>query len=280
MTTLGICHDSTRARKKQLEELGVESIRDIPDDFELTEIQRRAATCVQTGEPWFDSEGLKTELASLKYPSATSGLRDSKPGVPRFRGHATLTTNCRFSGQCMSQREPGAEPEHYEFLATDASDPRREFIASLCDALGESGSIVVYNQRSSRSGFQNLPLVSGVRGSDQAHSSPPVGFASRRSKAHVYHPAFAGSYSLKSVLPALVPEMTYEGMAVRERAGCGAGLGIADAWKRGSSRARQDQEGSAGLLRAGHAGIVKTPRSSQAKHSVILRYRTILFWRA
>jgi hypothetical protein len=31
---------------------------------------------------------------------------------------------------------------------------------------------------------------------------------------HVYHPAFAGSYSLKAVLPALVPEMTYEGMAV------------------------------------------------------------------
>ena len=31
---------------------------------------------------------------------------------------------------------------------------------------------------------------------------------------HVYHPAFAGSYSLKSVLPALVPEMTYAGMPV------------------------------------------------------------------
>ena len=31
---------------------------------------------------------------------------------------------------------------------------------------------------------------------------------------HVYHPCFSGSYSLKSVLPALVPEMTYEGMPV------------------------------------------------------------------
>ncbi len=33
-------------------------------------------------------------------------------------------------------------------------------------------------------------------------------------REHVYHPAFAGSYSIKSVLPALVPEMTYEGMEV------------------------------------------------------------------
>jgi predicted RecB family nuclease len=31
---------------------------------------------------------------------------------------------------------------------------------------------------------------------------------------HVYHPAFAGSFSLKAVLPALVPDMTYEGMEV------------------------------------------------------------------
>ena len=67
---------------------------------------------------------------------------------------------------------------------------------------------------------------------------------------------------LKAVLPALVPEMSYEGMAVAN--GQDAGL----AWEslvRGGldgSRARQDQEGSAGLLRAGHAGIVKTPRSS------------------
>jgi predicted RecB family nuclease len=39
---------------------------------------------------------------------------------------------------------------------------------------------------------------------------------------HVYHPAFAGSFSLKAVLPALVPDMTYEGMAVAN--GTDAGL--------------------------------------------------------
>src|ERR1700674_1693909 len=33
-------------------------------------------------------------------------------------------------------------------------------------------------------------------------------------REYVYHPAFAGSYSIKSVLPALVPEMTYDGMRV------------------------------------------------------------------
>ena len=35
-------------------------------------------------------------------------------------------------------------------------------------------------------------------------------------KRHVYHPEFRGSFSIKSVLPALVPEMTYEGMEVSD----------------------------------------------------------------
>jgi hypothetical protein len=39
---------------------------------------------------------------------------------------------------------------------------------------------------------------------------------------HVYHPAFGGSFSLKAVLPALVPDMTYEGMEVPD--GQAAGL--------------------------------------------------------
>jgi hypothetical protein len=43
---------------------------------------------------------------------------------------------------------------------------------------------------------------------------------------HVYHPEFRGFYSLKSVVPALVPDMTYDGMAVSQ--GSEAGL----AWEK------------------------------------------------
>jgi hypothetical protein len=82
--------------------------------------------------------------------------------------------------------------------------------------LGDGGSIVVYHQQ-----FESQRL------SDLASWLPE--FSGRITKIqrrlwdllpiirdHVYHPAFAGSYSLKSVLPALVPEMTYEGMEVAD----------------------------------------------------------------
>jgi hypothetical protein len=120
------------------------------------------------------------------------------------------------------QTQAGVEPEHHEFLATDTTDPRPAFISTLCDAVGDCGSIVVYN-----AGFESQRLA------DLALWLPE--FAGRIKKIqrrlwdllpvirnHVYHPAFAGSFSLKVVLPALIPEMTYEGMTVAD--GKDAGL--------------------------------------------------------
>ena len=55
MTILAICHESKPVPIEELEVMGVESVRDIPDDFPLNERQRRAATCVQKGKPWFSA---------------------------------------------------------------------------------------------------------------------------------------------------------------------------------------------------------------------------------
>ena len=196
---------------EELVGMGIESIREIPEDFELSEVQRRAATCVQKGEPWFSPE-LSSELDKLEYPVVFVDFETINPCVPRFAGMRPYD-HLPFQWSVHVQRQPGAEPENYEFLATDSSDPRREFISSLCHALGDSGSIVVY------SSFESQRL------SDLAAWLPEyadrIGTIQSRLfdllllvREHVYHPAFAGSYSIKSVLPALVPEMSYEGMEV------------------------------------------------------------------
>ncbi len=52
---IGYLPSSHASAAKELEAIGLESILDIPEDFDLTEIQSRAATSVQTGDPWYDS---------------------------------------------------------------------------------------------------------------------------------------------------------------------------------------------------------------------------------
>jgi hypothetical protein len=127
-----------------------------------------------------------------------------------------------FQFSVHSQHEPGAEPERYEFLATDASDPRLGFIASLCSALGESGSVVVYNQEFESQRLSELAAWLPEFAERIANIQARLWDLLKVVRNNVYHPAFGGSYSLKSVLPALVPEMSYAGMMVAD--GQAAGL--------------------------------------------------------
>jgi len=210
-------HASTVAK---LVALGVQSIHKIPEHYPLTGRLRRACTSVQMGKPWYGA-GLKDELKGLKYPLYYMDFESVNPAVPRFAGMRPYD-QIPFQWSLHLQRQPGAPPEHFEFLATDDSDPRPAFISTLCGALADRGSIVVYHQQFESQRISDLgawlPEFSGriTKIQRRLWDLLPV------VRDHVYHPAFGGSYSLKSVLPALVPEMTYEGMEVAD--GQAAGL--------------------------------------------------------
>jgi len=196
---------------EQLEEMGIESIREIPEDFELSEIQRRAATCVQTDEPWFSPE-LRDVLCGLKYPLYFADFETVNWAIPRFAGMRPYD-HLPFQWSVHVQRQPSAAPEHFEFLAPDANDPRREFVSSLCSVLGTSGSILVYSSFESQRLSDLaawLPEFAEQINAIQARLFDLLPIV----REHTYHPAYAGSYTIKSVLPALVPSLTYDGMAV------------------------------------------------------------------
>ena len=136
---------------KRLEELasrGIESIRKIPKDFPLTERQRRAWECARTGKPWF-GKGLKEALAGLRYPLYFMDFETLGVALPRYAGMSPYD-QIPFQWSVHIQRKPGAELEHYEFLADDSNDPRPEFVKALCQVIGKKGSVLAYN-----SGFES-----------------------------------------------------------------------------------------------------------------------------
>jgi len=175
---------------------------------------------VRTGTPWFAPE-IKDELKGLRYPLYYMDFETINPCLPRFPGMRPYDL-LPFQWSVHVQRKPDATPEHFEFLATDRSDPRRTFISALCNALGDRGSIVVYFQQFESGRLSDLalwlPEFLGRINKTQRRLWDLLPII----RNHVYHPAFGGSYSLKSVLPVLVPDMTYEGMEVGD--GNAAGL--------------------------------------------------------
>jgi predicted RecB family nuclease len=234
-------------RVEELESMGITSILQVPDDFPLNERQRRACTSVQQGKPWF-SEDLPMVLDSLKFPLYFMDFETVYPAIPRYPGMRPFD-QLPFQWSVHFQEKPEAELRHHEFLATTNAEPRREFIEKLCSVLGSTGSIVVYNE-----GFESQRLA------DLAGWVP--GFRTRIKKIqarlwdlwpiirnHVYYPAFGGSFSLKAVLPALIPKMTYAGMDVAD--GIQAGVAWEKLVRGGLDATPKDRLGKALLAYCG-----------------------------
>jgi hypothetical protein len=142
------------------------------------------------------------------------------PALPRFAGMRPYG-HIPFQWSVHLQKSPDTQLEHFEFLATEHIDSRRQFIESLCRVLKGKGHIVVYNQ-----GFESnrlselaswLPEYAGQISQIQNRLWDLLSIVRR----NVYHPGFRGSYSIKNVLPALIPEMKYDGMEVADGGAAG-----------------------------------------------------------
>jgi predicted RecB family nuclease len=224
----------TAKKLEQLASLGIKSIGEIPSSFPLTERQKRARECARTGKPWFGRD-LKEALTTLTYPLYFMDFETLGAALPRYAGMSPYD-QLPFQWSVHVQSKRGAEPEHYEFLAHDSLDPRPEFVKTLSEVIGKKGSVLAYN-----SGFESRCLASLAEELPQYRDE--IGHIRDRLwdllpviRAHVYDSEFRGSYSLKWVLPALIPEMTYDGMTVAK--GDEAGL----AWEKMTRAAARSVE--------------------------------------
>lgn len=196
----------------QLRDMGVDSIEDIPADFKLTELQSRVRQAVKTGVTCIDVEGLRCALRSIRYPAHYLDFETVQTCVPLYKDIAPYE-------QLVTQYslhicdEQGEVLEHREFLADPLRDCRRTLAENLLQDCGRKGSIVVYTA------FEKT-IITGL-----ARSFPDLGDdldgLIRRLydlcdvlREYLYHPEFHGSFSIKQVLPAVAPFMTYGGMAV------------------------------------------------------------------
>jgi hypothetical protein len=111
--------------------MGVDSIRDIPDDFELTEIQRRAANCVQTGEPWYSPE-LREVLDGLVYPLYFADFETVNPAIPPFGDAPLRPLTFSVVGACAATTGRGARAPRIPSNRCERSAPRVHHVAVRC----------------------------------------------------------------------------------------------------------------------------------------------------
>lgn len=193
---------------QELTSQGIQIIDDIPADFRLTGIQQR----MKNNAEWI-GPGLRGALAGVRYPVHHLDFETFMPAIPRYpntRPYQTIPF--QWSDHIVSS---DGQMRHEEYLCTDPKDPREEFILTLLKSIGREGTIYVYSGYEARILKELADAFPGFR-SDIDRAIERFWDLLSVIRAHYYHPEFVGSFSIKSVLPAVVPSLGYDDLEIQE----------------------------------------------------------------
>jgi len=195
---------------------GILDIADIPEGFDVTQRQGIEIDAFKQNRVHVDRAAISKFLDGLVFPLFFLDYETINPAVPLYDGTRPYQ-KVPFQFSLHVQPEMGGPVSHTGFLHTGAGDPRPHFIKELVDRCGGRGSVVVYNQPFEAGVNETLAETfpehaAALRAINGRMVDLLVPFRSR----FLYHPDMKGSASLKSVLPALVPDLNYAGLAIAD----------------------------------------------------------------
>jgi hypothetical protein len=158
--------------------------------------------------------GLRAALAKWRHPIAFLDFETIAPAIPVWNGCRPYDpVPVQFS--CHVLGEDGSLT-HTAWIADGPGDPREELVARVCDAVEGAWVILGWNAS------YELRCLDEIKAC-LPHLGPSVDRVAQRIddmlapvRSNLYHPDFGGSFSIKKVLPALLPDLGYNGMAIQD----------------------------------------------------------------
>jgi hypothetical protein len=193
-------------KREKFESAGYGDLREVPD-LELNDIQRRVKECSVSGSAFFDTEGAAADLEAYGFPAYFLDFETVSFAVPIWKGTRPYQQiPFQFS---LHQVDETGLVTHSHFLDLTGVDPSPAFSEALVNQCGVAGPVFVYNASFEATRIRELArrlpdlatrLEAVIQRIVDLH---PI------ARNRYYHPSQRGSWSIKSVLPALCPELSY-----------------------------------------------------------------------
>ena len=193
--------------KKQVElyAQGIINIEDIPDDFDMTTNQAQAVQNYKSKETHINKEQIKDFVDTLTYPIYHLDFETFQQAIPQYKGLKPFE-QIPFQYSLHIEHKDGTL-EHKEFLAQDGIDPREQISKRLVEEIPTDVTVLAYNMSFEKGVIKRLAssfeeLSSHLLSINDNMKDLMVPFQ----KKYYVTPDMNGSYSIKYVLPALVPK--------------------------------------------------------------------------
>ena len=198
----------------ELYEQGILLLNDIPDDFKLNISQQIQVSAHKSKQPVINRDALGEFLDQLEYPLYFMDFETFQSAVPEYDGTRPYQ-QIPFQFSVHRLDTLGAELVHFEWLGESGSDSRKDFIENLLDVMGKTGSVVTYNSSFEKVRLSEMAIQFPQNAKKiEALQERIIDLMNPFRSKHYYLPIMKGSYSIKQVLPALVPELSYNDLEI------------------------------------------------------------------
>jgi hypothetical protein len=195
------------AKTDRLQSSGVIHLEDIPLENELTTKQQAFVDFIVEEQVTIDKPAIKAALDELTYPLYFFDFETIDYALPVFDG-CTPYQQVPFQYSCHILHESG-ELTHDAFVHTGENDPRPALLDALLNCIGERGSVIVYYAPFERARLRELAAAFPQYTERLDDIADRLWDQLDIFKQHYRHYGFGKSNSLKSVLPVVVPELSY-----------------------------------------------------------------------
>lgn len=192
-------------------------------------IQNMQIEAALTGKEFINPDGIRQFLEKITYPIYFLDFETMQDAVPQYDGakvYAQITFQYSLHIKAASKREqarPEVKPsgtadyEHREFLApSNGKDPRRALAEQLCKDIPKDACTLAYNKMFECGRIRELAKLYPDLSDHLTNIADHIIDLIDPFRAGDYYvPAMGGSFSIKSVLPALFPgdpELNYHNL--------------------------------------------------------------------
>jgi hypothetical protein len=192
---------------------GYRDVRDVPEEAVTGEKRLRVWRATVTGRAEVEP-ALGEELRAIPCPRYYLDFEAIDFAVPIWAGTRPRQA-IPFQWSIHVEKSAG-QVEHLEYVDLSGDFPAPGIAQALLDALGDSGPIIVYSPYEQRCIETLAQLVPPQAGALRA-LVPRLVDVLPIFQRHYYHPAMNGSWSIKAILPTVVPGLRYEDLGnIRE----------------------------------------------------------------
>lgn len=195
----------------ELVELGILDIRSVPDDFKLSDKQRKQVETARAADPEIDRDAIRRTLDGLKYPLHFLDYESFSHAVPKFHGTRPYQQMV-FQYSLHTIEKPGAEPVHsFHLSKNDGAFPPRETAEHLRAQMSSKiGTTIVWNAAFEKTRNRELGEMFPDLAEFFAELNESVFDLETIFTKDLYrHPGFLGKTSIKNIQPVLFPKASY-----------------------------------------------------------------------